>query len=108
MQCGYPGPGPVVVTFPAAERVPARIAASAVLVNGKAAPAASVSGARVRIALPAAPRIMCDEIGPGTLTVAFTRAANLGNPALRGSYRLAVSAKGGAAVFAVPFAISAA
>ena len=31
---------------------------------------------------------MCDAIGPGTLTVSFTRAARLGNPKAAGSYVL--------------------
>ena len=86
MQCGYPGPGPVRVVRPAGERVPATIPGSAVLVNGKAAPAASVVGRAVGVTLPPSPRIMCDAIGPGRLTIVFTRAARLGNPLRAGSY----------------------
>ena len=29
---------------------------------------------------------MCDVIGPGTVTVVFTRAARIGNPKAPGSY----------------------
>jgi hypothetical protein len=94
MQCSYPGPGPVVVRFPAAERVPARIAASAVLVNGKTAPSVGVAGRTVSVALPPRPQIMCDVIGPGTLTIAFTRAAGLGNPARAGSYVVTATRQG--------------
>ena len=31
---------------------------------------------------------MCDSIGPGTLTVVFTRSARVGNPKAAGSYLL--------------------
>jgi len=86
MQCGYPGPGPVVVQLPAAEMVPARIARTAVLVNGKSAPGVQVTGRAVMVALPPRPQVMCDVIGPGTLTVVFTRAAGLGNPSRAGNY----------------------
>ena len=86
MQCGYPGPGPLRLELPVSEHVPAVIAASAVLVDGKAAPAVRVAGDVVTVALPQQPRVMCDVIGPGRLTVELTRAAGLGNPARAGSY----------------------
>ena len=86
MQCGYPGPGPVVVQLPAAELVPARIARTAVLLDGKAAPGVQVAGHAISVALPPRPQVMCDVIGPGKLTITFTRAAGLGNPSRGGSY----------------------
>jgi hypothetical protein len=86
MQCGYPGPGPVVVQLPAAELVPARIPRAAVLVDGKGAPGVQVAGHAISVALPPRPQVMCDVIGPGKLTIVFTRAAGLGNPSSGGSY----------------------
>jgi hypothetical protein len=87
MQCGWPGPGSLVLGFPAG-MLPARLAARGVLVNGKAATVArtSSSARELGVALPARPQIICDAIGPGTLTVVFTRAALLGNPRAAGSY----------------------
>jgi hypothetical protein len=90
MQCGSPGQGPVSVTLPATMSVPARIAAASVLVDGKTAPSIGRSGARILVGLPPQPRIMCDSITIGTLTIAFTKAAGLGNPKSAGTY--AVSA----------------
>jgi hypothetical protein len=106
MQCGYPGPGPVVVTFPATWRLPAKLGTTPVLVNGKAAVSASVSGHRVTVGLAPPPQIMCDVIGPGTLTVQFTRGANLGDPLKAGTSVVTAQSKG--AAFPVSFAISAA
>jgi hypothetical protein len=104
MQCGYPGPGPVVVTFPKAWRLPATLGATPVLVDGKAAVSASLSGHTVRIGLAPAPRIMCDVIGPGMLTIQFTRAADLGNPAVAGTTD--VTAERANESFRIPFSIS--
>jgi hypothetical protein len=94
MQCGYPGPGPIVVRLPGGERVPAAIASSALLVNGKPAPGVHVAGRVVSVDLPSRPAIMCDVIGPGTATVVFTRAAALGNPPRAGSYAVTVTRQG--------------
>lgn len=85
MQCGYPGPQPLVLQLP--EQVPASLPRAAVLLDGKPAPAVQVKGRRVAVLMPPRPIVMCDSIGPGTLTVAFTRAAHLTNPAA-GRYRL--------------------
>jgi hypothetical protein len=91
MQCGYPGPGPVVLELPAAEHVPASIRRSSVLVDGKAATSVRVSGHAVSVGLAPPPQIMCDVIGPGRLTIELTRAAGLGNPTRPGSYVLRVA-----------------
>jgi hypothetical protein len=93
MQCGWPGPGSLVIRFPAGMLLPARLPAGAVLANGKVTTATGPTGASrdVTVGLPKRPQIMCDEIGPGTLTVAFTRAARLGNPKAAGSYVLRVA-----------------
>jgi hypothetical protein len=100
MQCNWPGPGSLTIRFPAAMAVPARIAPGSVLVDRKVPSAVSVSGGdTVTVSLPPRPQIMCDLIGPGTLTVTFSRAARIGNPKAAGSYlvratRPSVSASG--------------
>jgi hypothetical protein len=105
MQCGYPGPGPVLVAFPTAMQVPAQLPASAVLVDGHAAPGVLVSGRRVTVNLAPPPQIMCDVIGPGKLTLAFTRAAGIGNPRRPGTYT--VAARRAATAFSAAFAVRA-
>jgi hypothetical protein len=89
MQCGWPGPGSLVFRFPAGV-LPTRLAAGSVLVNGKPAVAtrAAATPRDVSVGLPARPQIMCDAIGPGTVTVVFTRSARIRNPKLAGSYVL--------------------
>jgi hypothetical protein len=89
MQCGWPGPGSLAFRFPAG-MLPARLPAGTVLVDGKAAPTSTSSAAPrdVAVGLPPRPQIMCDVIGPGTVTVVFTRAARSGNPKTPGSYLL--------------------
>lgn len=104
MQCGYPGPGPVVVTLPRGEAIPATLAASAVLVDGHRATSVSLSGRTVSVGLAPEPPIMCDVIGPGRLVIAFTRSAGLGNPARKGGYT--VLATRGAASFGARFTIA--
>jgi hypothetical protein len=104
MQCGYPGPGPVVVTFPATWRLPAKLGATPVLVNGKAAVSASVSGHTVKVGLAPPPQIMCDEIGPGMLTIQFTRGDNIGSPLKAGTS--VVSAEVKSETFRVSYSFS--
>jgi hypothetical protein len=90
MQCARPGPGPLVVTFPALERLPARVAASAVLVDGHPATQVGRNGRAVSIALPIQHGPLCDVIAPGVLKVVFTRSAGIGNPSAAGTYSLTV------------------
>jgi hypothetical protein len=87
MQCGYPGPGPVVVRFPAHERLPKTLPAGAVLADGSAQAATVEGGNAVSVTLPPAPTVMCDVIGPGRLTIVFERSAGLGNPLHAGTYQ---------------------
>jgi hypothetical protein len=94
-----------VVTFPAAWRLPAKLGAMPVLVNGKAAVSASVSGHTVKVGLAPPPPIMCDVIGPGTLTIQFTRGDNIGNPLKAGTSLATAQVKNQS--FRVSFAISA-
>jgi hypothetical protein len=88
MQCGSPGIGPVTLTLPAKMAVPTRIAASSVLVDGKAPPSLMRSGSKILVGLPPQPRIMCDSITLGTLTIVLTKAAGIGNPQSAGTYAL--------------------
>jgi hypothetical protein len=85
MQCSYPGAGPLVVTFPSAVKLPQRFAAGAVNLAKKPV-AAHVSGRRVTVTVPRHKGVLCDLIGPGSLTLTFTRAAKLANPARAGAY----------------------
>ncbi|MGH3004247.1 MAG: hypothetical protein ACRDM1_16545 [Gaiellaceae bacterium] len=88
MQCGWPGEGRLTIRFPAAMRVPRAVPRAAVRVDGKPTRRLGKRGRLIAVALPLRPQILCDAIGPGTLTVAFTRAAGLGNPPAPGRYPL--------------------
>jgi hypothetical protein len=94
MVCGQPGPGTAVIMLPAAADVPARIARSAALVNGKPAAAVSVAGNDVTISIPLKrPGVSCMIVGPGTLTLTLTRAAGIGNPEAAGTYTIRIRRK---------------
>ncbi len=85
MQCDYPGVGPLVVTFPSAFKLPQRFASRAVKLAGKPI-AAKVKGRLVTVTIPPHKGVLCNLMGPGSVTVAFTPAAKLANPAQAGSY----------------------
>jgi hypothetical protein len=106
MQCGYPGPGSITVGLPAAEHVPARLALAHVIVNSSAPASVGVSGHMVRVGLKPPPPVMCDEIGPGSVTIIFTRAAGLTNPAGPGHYTVVATRAG--VGFSAKFTITAA
>jgi len=103
MQCGYPGPGPVLVGFPRQVRVPSVLPPSRVLVDGRPAPTVAVSGRTVSVGLAPPPQVMCDVLGPGRLTIVFRRAAGFGNPVRAGNY--AITVRRGTALFSAPFTI---
>lgn len=86
MQCGYPGEGPLVVTFPRAVTLPKRFATGTVRL-GKTAIAAKRHGRKVTVTIPPPTGTLCGVLGPGSLVLRFTRAAKLVNPAHAGSYR---------------------
>ena len=90
MQCGFPGAGPLVVTFPSAMKLPKHFAAGSVKLSGKAI-AAAVKGRRVTVMVPPHSGVLCGTIGPGRVTLTFTRAARLANPAHAGSYAFAAA-----------------
>jgi hypothetical protein len=91
MVCNQPGLGKALVQLPQASSVPAHIDSADVLVNGKPAPAVTVSGHDISITMPAKRSgVTCMVMGPGTLTLSLTRAAGLGNPAKAGAYTIRV------------------
>jgi hypothetical protein len=87
MQCDYAGAGPVVVTFPAAVKLPKAFAAGSVLLSGKQT-AATVSGHDVTVMVAPHTGVMCDVMGPGSLVITFAPTAKLKNPPA-GSYSFA-------------------
>lgn len=94
LQCGRVGPGPIVVTLPAGERWPATIPAAAVSVNGTAPTAVTRDGRAVALTMPRPGGVICDVIGPGTVTVRFRRSALLGNPGKPGLYTVTLKVRG--------------
>ena len=90
MQCGSPGKGPVTLAFPAQVAIP-RVSASTILLNGKAAPAVKRQGSTLVISLPPQPKILCDSITVGTLTVTITKRAGFANPKAPGIYAFPVN-----------------
>ncbi|HUZ99382.1 MAG TPA: hypothetical protein VMU74_08480 [Gaiellaceae bacterium] len=89
MQCGWPGPR-IEVVLPSAERLPARITRTSVLVDGKPPAAVARSGQTVSLTIVRPSGAMCDVIGPGVARIVFTHAAHIGNPGRTGRYRLSV------------------
>ena len=85
MQCGYPGMGPLVVTFPSALKLPTQFAADSVRLAGKPI-AATVEGRQVTVTIPPPAGTLCDTIGIGSVALTFTHGAKLANPARAGSY----------------------
>jgi hypothetical protein len=103
MLCAQPGRGPVLVTMPAALRVPAKIRPTAVLVNGKAAPSVQVKGHTVTVGLPPNSNVICRSFVPGILWISFTSAASLRNPSRAGIY--AIRARVGSHSFVARLAV---
>ena len=64
LQCGRLVGGALVVRLPAQERVPATVAATAVLIGGKPAGAVAVAGHTLTVSIPRPRGMMCDVIGP--------------------------------------------
>lgn len=85
MQCNYPGAGPVVVTFPAAVKLPRQFTAGAVRLAGKPA-AAKTAGHQLTVTVPPHKGMPCDLMAPGTLKLSLMPAAGLATPRRAGSY----------------------
>jgi hypothetical protein len=93
MQCDYPGSGPLVVTFPSAMRLPKQFATGAVMVAGKPV-AATLDGHQVTVTIAPHKGLLCDIMGPGSVTLSFARTARITNPPQAGSYRFKASHRG--------------
>src|SRR5436309_3145801 len=70
MQCGYPAVGPLVVAFPAAEKLPKQFAAGSVKLSGKAI-APAIKKRQVTVTIPPHNGVACGTIGPGVVTLTF-------------------------------------
>lgn len=90
MQCGYPGPGPIVVTFPSSMRLPRHFPTGSVKLNTKTTPA-TIKGHKVTVTVPPHKGVLCGTIGPGLVKLVFTHAAKVANPARSGSYGFAAT-----------------
>ena len=90
LQCGKLRGNALALTFPAAARLPQTISASAIVVAGKRSSSVKVAGRTVSITMAPPTGMMCDSIAPGTAKILVSRAAQLGNPAAAGTYRLSV------------------
>jgi hypothetical protein len=90
MQCDNPGKS-LVVSLPSAMRVPSKITASAVLVNGSRAASVSQSGSKLTVAIGEAHWLKCKTLNFGSLTVVIGRKAGLGNPKAKGIYGFGVA-----------------
>jgi len=88
--CAKPGPAAIVVSLPRAWRVPKAVAALAVWIDNSHPKAVAVSGHTLTLE-PVTPTGTCTVMGPGTITVKFTRAAKLGNPRKAGRYTVRAS-----------------
>jgi hypothetical protein len=86
MQCGNPGKGPVTLTLPSAMTVPAKIAKSSVLLNGKTPPSVTSRGTKIVVGIAQPSFVTCDVIGVGKLTIVLKRSAGIGNPKTKGVY----------------------
>lgn len=90
LRCARPGPTPIVISLPYAWRVPRTVVLKAAWIDNLHPKAIDVSGHTLTLQ-PKTPRETCTVIGPGTITVKFTRAAKLGNPRHAGHYTVRAS-----------------
>jgi hypothetical protein len=74
--CGQ-ATGLIKVLFPAAVRVPRKIPAAAVTVNGRVASTVTVAGRTVSVIVPKKPGLTCLSIVLGKVTIKFAPRANL-------------------------------
>ena len=90
LQCGRLQGRTVSLQLPQAERMPASVPASAVLIGTSTASRVAVSGRTLEIGLPVPHGVTCEALAPGVVRIAVARAANLGNPAAAASYAVVV------------------
>jgi len=90
LQCGRLRGGALALTFPAAAQLPRTMHASAIAVQGRRPSSVKLANRTLSITMPPPTGVMCNVIGPGTAKIVVSRAAQLGNPATAGTYKLAV------------------
>ncbi len=90
LRCGRLPGRTLSLRLPARERVPKRIAATAVLVNRVHASSVTVSKHTLTIGIPRPKGAACYAIRPGPARLVITRAAGLGNPKIPGAYAFVV------------------
>ena len=90
LQCGKLRGGALALTFPAAAQLPRTVPASAIAVQGRQPSSVKLVNRTLSMTLPPPIGVMCNVIGPGTAKILVSRAAQLGNPASPGVYKLAV------------------
>ena len=90
LQCGRLRGGALALTFPAAAQLPRTMYASAIAVQGKPPSSVKLANRTLSITVARPTGVMCNVIGPGTVKILVSRAAQLGNPAAAGAYKLAV------------------
>ena len=90
LQCGRLRGGALALTFPAAAQLPRTMHASAIAVQGRRPSSVTLANRTLSITMPPPTGVMCNVIGPGTAKILVARAAQLGNPAAAGAYKLGV------------------
>ena len=90
LQCGRLRGGALALTFPAAAQLPRTMHASAIAVQGRRPSSVKLANRTLSITVARPTGVMCNVIAPGTVKILVTRAAQLGNPAVAGAYKLAV------------------
>jgi hypothetical protein len=88
LQCGRLRGGTLALTFPVAARLPRTMHASAVTVQGKPPSSVKLANRTLSITMPPPTGVMCNVIAPGTAKILVSPAAQLGNPAAAGAYKL--------------------
>jgi hypothetical protein len=90
LQCGKLRRNALALVFPAAARLPRTMSASEIAVDGKRPRSVKLTGRTLSITIAPPTGVMCNVIAPGTAKILVSRAAQLGNPAAAGTYKLAV------------------
>jgi hypothetical protein len=90
LRCGHPSTG-VTVDLPAAAGVAAKIAGSAVHMNGRPVSAVVVRKHSLAVSPPRVSGVTCDSIVNGTVTLVLGAGAEIANPAHAGTYQVSVA-----------------
>lgn len=90
LQCGRLRGNTLALTFPTAARLPRTMHASAIAVQGRQPSSVKLANRTLSITMSRPTGVMCNVIAPGTVKILVSRAAQLGNPAAAGAYKLVV------------------